>query len=505
MPHDAAPFASALYDAAALRQVEARATQTLGDAFELMRRAGQAAWRELLRHWPQAQRIVVVCGPGNNGGDGYVLARHAQESGRQVRVVRLPGQAPRSELAMRAAEEFEASGGVAVLFGDVSFEDVLPLADLVVDALFGIGLSRPPDDATRSLIEAMNAQAAPVFALDVPSGVDADRGASPGAAVTATRTIEFMACKAGLRTGAALDHTGATSLATLDLPASFFDGCGASALRLSAMDLSRWLSPRRRDSHKGSNGRVLCIGGEHGSGGAVMLCAEAALRAGAGLVEVATRERHVQPLLSRLPEAMVNDVVDSASLQAALDRADAIALGPGLGQQAWGLGLYERAIASARPLLLDADALNLLASHPFALPADAVITPHPGEAARLLGISTVQVQQDRFHAARALCERYACVVVLKGAGSIVASAHETPRVIAAGNPGMAVGGMGDVLSGVIAALRAQGLNAFEAASCGALLHASAGDAAAHEGGERGLLPSDLMPWLRHYANPERAR
>ena len=153
-------------------------------------------------------------------------------------------------------------------------------------------------------------------------------------------------------------------------------------------------------------------------------------------------------------------------------------------------------------MLLDADALNLLAAHPFALPADAVITPHPGEAARLLGISTAQVQQDRFSAAKALCERYACVVVLKGAGSIVVAAHETPRVIAAGNPGMAVGGMGDVLSGVITALRAQGVDAFEAASCGALLHACAGDAAAHEGGERGLLPSDLMPWLRHYANPE---
>ena len=500
MPHDAEPFASPLYDAAVLREVEARAATALGDAFELMRRAGQAAWRELLRHWPQAQSIVVVCGPGNNGGDGYVLARFAHESGRHVRVVRLSGHAPQGELARRAEHEYATSGG------DVSsFEEQFPPADVVVDALFGIGLSRPPDDTTAALIEAMNAQAAPIFALDVPSGVDADRGIAYKPAVMATRTIEFMACKAGMRTGAALDHAGATSVATLDLPASTFDGCRASALRLSAMDLSRWLPPRRRDSHKGSNGRVLCIGGEHGSGGAIMLCAQAALRVGAGLIEVATRERHVAPLLSRLPEAMVHEVEDGASLKAALDRANAIALGPGLGQQAWGLALYERAIASAKPLLLDADALNLLAAHPFALPADAVITPHPGEAARLLGISTAQVQQDRFSAAKALCERYACVVVLKGAGSIVAAAHETPRVIAAGNPGMAVGGMGDVLSGVITALRAQGLDAFEAASCGALLHACAGDAAAHEGGERGLLPSDLMPWLRHYANPERVQ
>lgn len=498
MSRDAAPFTDALYDAAALRAVEERATQALGDGFELMRRAGQAAWRELLMHWPQAQRLAVVCGPGNNGGDGYVLARHARQSGRHVVVVHLRDHAPRSELARRAAQDYFAVGGAVE-----RFEGALPQADVVVDAMFGIGLSREPDDATRELIAAINAQAAPVLALDVPSGIDANRGSIVGVAVAATRTIEFIAGKSGLRTGAALDHAGALSLATLDVPSACFDGCLVHARRLTAVDLSRWLAPRRRDSHKGSNGRVLCIGGEFGSGGAIVLCAQAALRSGAGLVEVATRGRHVAPLLARAPEAMAHEVLDAQALQPALDRADAIALGPGLGLHDWGRGLYERAVASAKPLLLDADALNLLALHPFALPADAIMTPHPGEAARLLGSTTAQVQQDRFAAARALSERYACVVVLKGAGSIVVAAHETPRVIAAGNPGMAVGGMGDVLSGVIVALRAQGLSAFDAASAGALLHAAAGDAAAHEGGERGLLPSDLMPWLRHFVNPER--
>lgn len=497
MPHDAAPFAETLLDAAALRQVEARAARSLGDAYELMRRAGQAAWRELLAVWPQSQRVVVVCGPGNNGGDGYVLAQHAREAGRDVRVIRLREHAPRSELARRAADAYT---GVVV-----EFDGQLPDGDVLVDAVFGIGLSRAPDDATCALIDAINAQSAPVLALDVPSGVDADRGSAPGKAVVAARTLEFMACKAGLRTGSALDHVGTLSMASLGLGVADFDGCVPQAERIAAVDLSRWLARRRRDSHKGSNGRVLCIGGEHGSGGAIMLCAQAALRSGAGLVEVATRERHIAPLLARLPEAMVHEVGDAHALQAAIDRADAIAVGPGLGQQDWGLHLYERAVASAKPLLLDADALNLLATKPFALPADAIITPHPGEAARLLGITTTDVQRDRFAAAHALCERYACVVVLKGAGSIVAAAHETPRVIAAGNPGMAVGGMGDVLSGIIAALRAQGMTAFDAASCGALLHAAAGDAAAHEGGERGMLPSDLMPWLRHFANPEPMR
>ncbi|MDR0182497.1 NAD(P)H-hydrate dehydratase [Lysobacter arvi] len=496
MPHAATPFVHALFDAAALRRLEARAMQRLGDGFELMRRAGLAAWRDLAQ-WPQAMRIVVVCGPGNNGGDGYVLARHAHEAGRDVRVVHLPEHAPRSELARRAADEYLASGGVIV-----GLEPRLPSCDVVVDALFGIGFSREPDASTRALIAAVNAHEGPVFALDVPSGVDADRGCVANPAVIATRTIEFIAPKAGLRTGAALDHAGALTLASLDLDSADFDGVVAVAERLGATDLPRWLAPRPRDSHKGRNGRVLCIGGDHGSGGAILLCAESALRSGAGLVEVATRERHVAPLLARLPEAMAHEVGDAAALHAALDRADAVALGPGLGRGDWSLPLYERAIASGKPLLLDADALNLLATRPFALPADAVITPHPGEAARLLGCSTADVQRDRFAAARALCERYACVVVLKGAGTIVLSAHETPRVIAAGNPGMAVSGMGDVLSGVIAALRAQGLGAFDAAACGALLHSAAGDAAAHDGGERGLLPSDLMPWLRHYANPE---
>src|SRR5688572_2057856 len=383
MPHDAVPFASALYDAAALREVEVRAARAPGDAFELMRRAGQAAWRDLLAHWPQTQRIVVVCGPGNNGGDGYVLARHAHESGREIRVMRLRDQAPRGELARRAAEAYVASGGVVL-----EFDGSLPACDVIVDALFGIGFSRPPDETTQALIVAMNTSGVPVLALDAPSGVDSDRGCVPGDAVIATRTVEFMAGKAGLRTGAALDHAGALSLASLELEAADFEGIAAVAERLAATDLPRWLVPRPRDSHKGRNGRVLCIGGDHGSGGAIILCAESALRSGAGLVEVATRERHIAPLLTRLPEAMAHEVGDTWAFHAALERADAIALGPGLGRSDWGVPLYERAIASGKPLLLDADALNLLSTKPFALPVDAVITPHPGEAARLLGITT---------------------------------------------------------------------------------------------------------------------
>lgn len=488
---------SYLLDAAALRGIEARAAAGLGDAFELMRRAGQAAWREVLEHWPRVQSIAVVCGPGNNGGDGYVLARHALMSGRQVVVARLAAHEPRSELAMRACSAFEGAGGRIQ-----AFSGQLPEADLVVDALFGIGLSRAPDAESTAMIEAVNAQSVPVLSLDAPSGVDCDLGSVPGVAVTATRTLEFLARKKGLRTGAALDHVGAVSLATLEFPASR-DAAVAAEL-LEADGLSRWLRPRKPDSHKGSNGRVLCVGGDHGGGGAILLCAEAALRCGAGLADIATRATHVPAALARLPEALVHALEDVSAFDALLESASVIAVGPGLGQREWGMALHGRTLVAGKPLVFDADALNLLAASPQALPADCILTPHPGEASRLLGCSAADVQRDRYGAARDLSERYRCVVVLKGAGSIVASPDHLPRVIAAGNPGMAVGGMGDVLTGTIAALRAQGLPAFDAASAGALLHAAAGDAAA-DCGQRGLLPSDLMPWLRRLANPGATR
>lgn len=489
---------TALYDPEALRMLEARAAEACGgDAFTLMQRAGQAAWRHLLEHWPQAQRIVIACGPGNNGGDGYVLAAHAQRSGRDVRVLRLEQHAPRSELAQRACRDYLDAGGRIE-----HFAGAVPSADLVVDALFGIGLSRAPDAATVAMIDAINAQPAPVFALDVPSGVDAGCGHVPGAAVVATRTLQFIAPNCGLATGRALDYVGALDIASLEVESSVFDGIAVAATLLRIDAIAGWLRPRARDSHKGSNGHVLCIGGDHGSGGAIMLCAQAALRCGAGLVSVATREEHVSPLLARSPETMVHAVETVDALAAPMSRATVIAIGPGLGQAPWGRALFDSALDAGKPTLLDADALNLLAEMARVLSSDTILTPHPGEAARLLGTTTSKVQADRCAAACELVTRFDCVVVLKGAGTIVAAPGEIPRVIAAGNPGMAVGGMGDVLTGVIAALRAQGLSAFDAASCGALLHAAAGDAAAAEGGERGLLPSDMLAPLRRLANPQ---
>jgi len=488
-----------LFDTRAARLLDARATALLGgDGYALMQRAGQAAWQHVLQHWPAAQRITVVCGPGNNGGDGYVLARLAHRSGRSVKVVHLAEHVPGTELSQRACTDYVAVGGEIGIF-----PDVVPHGDLVVDALFGIGLSRPPDAFAMALIDAINGQPAPVLALDVPSGLDADKGSASGKVVTASRTLQFIARHAGLHTGEALEHTGELELEGLEVPAEVFSTVEPGASLLTQEALSYWLLPRRRNTHKGESGRALCIGGDHGHGGAILLCAEAALRSGTGLLSVATRETHVPAILARRPEAMARAVESGDELKPLFSQVDAIAIGPGLGQGDWGRAMLKLALAADKPLVLDADALNLIAaqSHEFAHAlADAILTPHPGEAARLLGIETTEVQRDRFAAAQAIAERYQAVVVLKGAGTIIAAPGQAPRVLDAGNPGMAVGGMGDVLTGVIVALRASGMSAFDAASAGALLHSLAGDAAAEEG-ERGLLPADLFFPLRRLANP----
>lgn len=478
------PSPFALYDNAALRALEHRASAIDGfDETTLMQRAGAAAWRCLLQHWPSARRIVVLCGPGNNGGDGWVLAKHALDSGLDVAVVQL--DAPRSPLCISMADAYRQAGGHIN-----HFEDALPEADVIVDALFGIGLDRAPQGDAARLIEAANASDAPILALDTPSGVDAEHGAVPGVAIIATHTLQFIAAHMGLATGAAIDHAGALSLATLDLPDSCFEEIVPVAETMPTPRLPR----RARDSHKGRFGHVLALGGDAGMGGAIALASEAALRCGAGRVSVATRAMHVPMLLARRPEAMAHAVENATSAFPLIDHADALAIGPGLGQGDWGRALFDAVIRADKPMVLDADALNLLAMSPRPLP-HAVLTPHPGEAARLLGTTIDGIQRDRRADAEALASAFQCAVVLKGAGSLIAAPGRTTRVIALGNPGMASGGMGDALTGIVAALLAQGHEPFEAASLGAWLHARAGDRAAIAG-EAGLLASDLIDQLR---------
>jgi hydroxyethylthiazole kinase-like uncharacterized protein yjeF len=480
-----------LYTVEQVRAMERDALTALDiSGYDLMRRAASAALNSLRRHWPQARRVRIYCGPGNNGGDGFLLGVLAREAGLQVELVALSALAHGDAALARSA--WEADGGRVQLWEP---ECELQETELQVDALYGIGLNRAPEPSVSSLIEHINSSEVPVLALDVPSGLNADSGHCPGAAIRADVTVTFIAGKRGLHTGRSADLVGVLELATLAVPDSVHAGVRPDAQLLAA----EALPPRARYANKGNNGHVLVIGGEHGMAGAVRLAGESALRAGAGLVSVATRIGHVPALNAGRPELMAHEVDGPQTLEPLLERASVLALGPGLGQAAWGHALWLTALDANKLLVLDADGLNLLAREARTFTAPTVLTPHPGEAARLLGVTTKDVEQDRFTAVRELARRYKAVVVLKGSGSLIADPDGRLDVCPWGNPGMASGGMGDLLTGIVAALLAQGCTAWQAACLGVGLHARAGDFAAQQG-ERGLLASDLLEPLRALGN-----
>ena len=480
---------SALYSVAAVRALDAAAIASGIPGLVLMERAGLAAWQVLQRRWPAARRLAVLCGPGNNGGDGYVLARAARAAGCEVQLVEV-GDGRRGADA-DACRQAALSAG---LVPSRRYEQ-LAAAEVLVDALFGIGLSRPPINPYADAIAAINAAGRPVLSLDVPSGLNADTGTAPGAVVRASVTVSFIALKQGLVTGDARDVVGALELVTLDIPASTGADLAPAARRLPVPRLL----PRRRVAHKGEAGHVLVIGGSPGYAGAARLAAEAALRSGAGLVSVATVAESVPLVHAGRPEIMTHAVTDAAQLAPLLARASVVAIGPGLGQGVWGQTMFGAVRDLKLPLVLDADALNLLAINPQHR-ADWCLTPHPGEAARLLGLPDARaINADRYAAVSALRARFGGAVILKGAGTLVAG-DAGIGVVTAGNPGMASGGMGDVLTGVVAALCAQGLALSDAAAHGAMAHALAADRVAARDGERGLLASDLFAELRRILN-----
>lgn len=478
----------ALFTSGQSRAIDQRAIGELGiPGFELMTRAAASAFAMLRRRWPEARRVRIVCGAGNNGADGYLVGRDALAAGLAVDLVAL--DPPKGGDAIRAREAFKAGKGA---IHPMSHWDAFPPADVVVDAIYGTGLNRAPEGDAADAIQAINASGAPVLALDVPSGLSADTGACPGVAVRANATATFIVHKRGLHTHEAA-VTGVVELFDLDLPRTILEAPDARLLEAA------WLPRRPRDSHKGSNGHVLAIGGDHGTGGAVRMAAEAALRTGAGLVSVATREENVLAMNAARPELMPHGVNGPQALQPMLEKASVLALGPGLGQAAWGHALWTTALDAGLPTVLDADGLNLLQAEPRPLPSRIVLTPHPGEAGRLLGVSTKDIQADRFAAARELAKRYRAVVVLKGNGSLIVSPAGEVAICPWGNPGMASGGMGDTLTGIIAGLLAQGCEPYDAACLGVGLHARAADVAARAG-ERGLLAGDLLEPLRRLVN-----
>ncbi len=477
-----------------MRAADACAIERLGiPGYELMARAAGAALAELRRRWPAARRLCVLCGAGNNGGDGYVLARLARAAGLQVRLVAAAEPKRLKGDAARAHADYIAAGGVAAAAAD--FDD----ADVIVDALLGTGLDREVASPHRELITAANEAGRPIVALDLPSGLHADTGRVLGVAIRADLTVTFVGAKTGFWLGAGPEVTGALCCDDLDIPPQAFAGMTPELRLIGDAQLGRALPRRSRLAHKGSHGRVVIVGGGPGMPGAVRLAAEAALRAGAGLVTVLTHPSHATALVTARPEVMCHGVADAPAAQPYLDGADVVALGPGLGQSEWARGLFAAVVARPGLRVVDADALNLLAALPSCA-EDWVLTPHPGEAARLLGRSNAEIQQDRLDAVRTLAARFGGVAVLKGAGTLVAHATAVPWVCDAGNPGMATAGMGDVLTGVVAGILGQCRDPLLAAAAGVLVHARAGDRAA-AGGERGLLATDVLAELRAVVNP----
>ncbi|MBV1889353.1 MAG: NAD(P)H-hydrate dehydratase [Proteobacteria bacterium] len=507
-----------LYRSEQVRELERSYIEQSGVvSFALMRRAGQAAFKMLRQQWPEANSIRIYCGPGNNGGDGYIVAVEAKKAGLQVALVstvdtaQLTGDAA---AACRLAKEWgqkiidltDTQGKTQNKIQDKNN----PAPDLVIDALLGIGLGGDVRGAVADAIDEINQADCPVLAIDIPSGLCSDTGSILGDAVRADATVTFVGVKQGLLSGRGPGCVGDLYFESIGIIVDELPSIPGLTKHLTKADLTKALPPRSRDAHKGDFGHLLMVGGNYGMAGAITLSTEAALRSGCGLLSVATQPEHLLGLQARLPEAMAHGVTDVAQLEAMLEKATCVAIGPGLGATQWSEHMLKRVLNSGVDLVLDADALNLIAGGELELPAlnarqnQSIMTPHPGEAARLLSTTVQQIEADRWAAVKAIQQKYSAVVVLKGAGSLIChwdAELEQQRVAlcSAGNPGMASGGMGDVLTGVIAGLLAQGLAAHEAARLGVLVHALSADQAAL-GGERGMVATDLMPFIRQQVN-----
>jgi len=483
-----------------IRAIEARAARVPGET--LMERAGRAtarAARALARD--TGAPIVVVAGPGNNGGDAWVAAAHLRETFHRVIVFDVAGVKPKAVEAQAAQSAFTARGGEIVSAWP---QRVRP--SLVIDGLLGIGLTRDVDGALARVVHEINGSGAPVLAIDVPSGLDSESGVVRGAAVRATRTLTFLARKVGLYTAAGPDHAGTIELDTLGIAEEdFFDAAGSL---LEPRALAGWLAPRARDSHKGSFGSVAVIGGNRGMVGAALLAARASLLMGAGKVFVGLLASDAPAVDFAHPELMLRATDDALT-------ADVLVVGPGAGRSpsSTSVSMFERsvlpaAIAMPKPLVLDADALNAIAFNETLADAVAnrrtgptILTPHPAEAARLLGIENAEVQRNRVAAARRIAQKLGVHVVLKGAGSICAMPDGRWSVNATGNPGLASGGTGDVLAGMIGALIAQGLRGDRALQYAVCLHGAAADACVARGdGPAGLTASEVLLEARRLMN-----
>lgn len=496
---------SQLYNVASVVQLEQLAINEHGiPAYTLMQRAGKAVYEAVKNHYSRCKNILVLCGAGNNAGDGYVVARLLRLADYDVSVVSLSDPEKLKNEARQAYLDWCEVGHN--YHADRAY---IEKADIIVDALLGTGLQRKVSGSWAQWIEAVNDARKPVVSVDIPSGLYADTGIIAGAAIQAEYTVSFIGLKQGLFTAQGRDVCGEILFDDLDVPHELYARVAPQAHLLKAVDYDL-LPERRASSHKGSFGHVLIAGGNEGMPGAVILAARAALRTGAGLVTIVTHEKNLAAICTAVPEAMVKAAGDENMpdlFKALAQKVTHIAVGMGLGQDGWSYQVLRHCLKLNKPLVIDADGLNCLAQAQLEISSPFVMTPHPGEAARLLStgskeLSAAEIQANRFQAVRDLYALSAHrarpgithTVVLKGSGTLLFNGSET-AVCALGSAAMAAPGMGDVLSGIISALMAQGLDTDRAARLGVCLHAAAADSLTADK-TRGLLASDVVDVLR---------
>jgi hydroxyethylthiazole kinase-like uncharacterized protein yjeF len=512
-----------LYTAAEVRLLDKITIEQFGiPGFTLMQSAASIAFNKLMEKWPQTRHVQVFAGAGNNAGDGYLLASLAKVQGLSTEVITLSDPEKLQGDAKLAAQWAVKQQVVITPFSDFDVEHEKDHAHpVVVDALLGIGLDREVTGNYAKAIEFINKADRPVLAIDIPSGLSADTGTCLGVAVKANVTVTFIGLKQGLLTNQAGDYVGELIFHRLDVPDQVFTSESSpkpAAQRIDINSTSAMLAPREAASHKGSHGHVLVIGGDSSFGGAVIMAAEAAVRSGAGLVSVITRSAHRPALLARRPEVMVLGTEDdNTNIDDLISKATTIVIGPGLGRSSWARGLMQKALyaqnSADKPLVIDADALHLLAEKREQGSAEKgtgikrdnwILTPHPGEAAALLNRSISEIQGDRYAAVRQLNATWGGVCLLKGSGSLICTAEKSQQKLflcSEGNAGMATGGMGDVLSGIVGSLVAQG-NSLESSLCaGVCIHGEAADLSMQADGQRGMAATDLMPFIRQLVNP----
>jgi len=473
------------------------------DPYALMKQAGQAVFERLTECWPHAKRVLIAVGPGQNGGDGLVIAAEALKKGMSVHLISYKSPIVFTKAAAKAHVELKEIAyehnqpQAAEIISDLeSLTPLLAQADVLVDAVFGIGLDRPFEGAAYRFFDHLNqclaTQNIPVLAVDLPSGLHADSGAVNPGTLTAEQTVSFLGLKPGLLTGAGRACSGVITLAELGYPLSY------SEQAISVLNTPQARPPKPVSAHKGSFGTVVVLAGNRGMSGAARLAGEAALRTGAGKVIVATHPSHAASLNLTRPELMVYPVADSKDVLRLLGHADALVVGPGLGRDRWTNDVWRSLRHFDGPVVVDADGLSRLGTRSLQN-NPAVITPHPGEAAGMLDCSIAEIEDNRLQSALELSARYFCTAVLKGAGSLIASDKQL-NICARGTPALATAGSGDVLSGVISALLAAGIEPHQAAVQGVVLHAVAGEICAQQQGEWGVLAADLFGPLGQLVN-----